>query len=96
MYDAEIKRIMELDPATARGRNKSAGREIDLRPEPYEIERAARERTDAYIAIARDLADVVRASRFGIADEELERIELVREELFSIAKDVLIGMVNKG
>lgn len=96
MYDEELKRIMEHDPSTARGRNKSEHREIDLGPDLHEIEYATKARADGYVLIARDLADSVRRNRYGITDKELERVEFVREELYHIAQDVLVNMVKKG
>lgn len=96
MYTDDLKKIIEMDPATARGRNRSEGREIDLSPDKGEIERDTKERTDAYIAIARDLAYAVKNARCGVSEKELERVEFVREELFHLAQDVLVNMVKKG
>lgn len=96
MYTDDLKRIMEMDPATARGRNKSAKREIDLSPDREEIERDTKERVNAYIVTARDLADAVKKARRGIGEKELERIEFIREELFNLAQDVLVDWVRKG
>lgn len=96
MYTDDLKRIMEMDPATARGRNKSAKREIDLSPDREEIERDTKERVNAYIVTARDLADAVKKARCGIGEKELERIEFIREELFNLAQDVLVDWVKKG
>lgn len=96
MYTDDLKRIMEMDPATARGRNKSAKREIDLSPDREEIERDTKERVNAYIVTARDLADAVKKARCGIGEKELERIEFIREELFNLAQDVLVDWVRKG
>ena len=96
MYTDDLKRIIEMDPATARGRNRSEGREIDLSPDKGEIERDTKVRTDAYIAIARDLAHEVKNARCDVSEKELERVEFVREELFHLAQDVLVNMVKKG
>lgn len=96
MYKDELKKIMEMDPATARGRNRSEGREIDLSPDKGEIERDTKARTDAYVAIARDIAYAVKNARCGVSEKELERVEFVREELFHLAQDVLMNMVKKG
>lgn len=96
MYTDDLKRIMETDPATARGRNISEGREIDLSPDKGEIEKDTKARTDAYVAIARDIAYAVKNARCGVSEKELERVEFVREELFHLAQDVLVEMVKKG
>lgn len=96
MYTDDLKRIIEMDPATARGRNRSEGREIDLSPDREEIERDTKERVNAYIVTARDLADAVKKARCGIGEKELERIEFIREELFNLAQDVLVDWVRKG
>ena len=96
MYTDDLKRIIEMDPATARGRNRSEGREIDLSPDKGEIERDTKARTDAYIMIARDLAYAIKNARCGVGEKELERVEFVREELFHLAQDVLVDWVKKG
>ena len=96
MYMDDLKRIMEMDPATARGRNISEGREIDLSPDRGEIERDTKARVNAYIMAARGLADAVKKARCGIEEKELERVEFVREELFNLAQDVLVDWVRKG
>ena len=96
MYTDDLKRIMEMDPATARGRNRSAQREIDLSPGKEEIERDTKARVNAYIVTARGLADAVKKARCGIGEKELERVEFVREELIHLAQDVLVDWVKKG
>ena len=93
MYN-DLKNIVEYDPATARGRNRSDGREIELCPTQEEIERCTKARVEAYIATAKGIAEAVRASRSGINDKELERVELVREELYHIAQDTFINMLK--
>ena len=96
MYTDDLKRIMEMDPATARGRNRSENREIDLSPDREEIERDTKARVNAYIVTARGLAAAVKKARCGIGEKELERVEFVREELIHLAQDVLVDWVKKG
>lgn len=96
MYKEELKRIMEMDPATARGRNRSEGREIDLSPDREEVERDTKMRAAAYVDVARHLAEAVKMARIGVSEKELERVEFVREELYHVAQDALVEMVKKG
>ena len=96
MYKEELKKIMEMDPATARGRNRSEGREIDLSPDREEVERDTKTRATAYVEIARHLAEAVKMARIGVSEKELERVEFVREELYHVAQDALVEMVKKG
>lgn len=85
-----------LDISTARGRNRIEKREIDLRPAQHEIDYATRARADGYVEMARELAERVKAHRHGIGEDELERVELVREELFSLAKDLYVELIQRG
>ena len=82
----ELKRIMEMDPATARGRNRSEGREIDLSPDREEVERDTKMRAAVYVDVARHLAEAVKMARIGVSEKELERV----------AQDALVEMVKKG
>ena len=96
--EREIRETLakKMDVSTARGRNKIGRREIDLEPAQHEIDRATRARADGYVEMARDLADIVKAQRIGISESEIERVELVREELFALARDAYINLIQRG
>ena len=97
MMNEEIKRALNhMDISTARNRALMHGRAISIVPDAQEIEVAARERAKAYMDAARQLAENVQVWRTGLPDTELERIELVREELYSLSRDVLTDIVAKG
>lgn len=96
--EREIRETLakKMDVSTARGRNKIEKREIDLEPAQHEIDYATRARADGYVEMARELAERVKAQRHGIGEDELERVELVREELFALATDVYIDLIQRG
>ena len=96
--EKEIRETLanKIDVSTARGRNKIERREIDLEPAKHEIDYATRARADGYIEAARELAERVKAQRHGIGEDELERVELVREELFALARDAYINLIQRG
>ena len=92
----EIKRVMgKMDVATSRGRAEVNGREIHMNPSMGQIEMQTKARVDLYISINRDIADQISELRAGVSDEELERVEFIREQLMELAKDVSVAMVYK-
>ena len=80
---------------TARERAKIYGREIRIGPKKYEEEDAARARAEGYIRIARELAARTEEHWHGISDEELEKVEFIREQLLFMAKKAFENVIAK-
>ena len=92
----EIKELMEkMEVTTARGRARINGRAISLEPHKQESTYNSKERVDVYTDIARTLAERVRNARSGMTDKELERVEFIREQLYDLAKDVCINIIEQ-
>ncbi len=92
----EIRRVMDkMDVATSRGRAEVNGREIQMTPSMGQIECDTKSRIDFYIGMHREIAEHLPHMRAGLTDEELERVEFIREQLFDLAKDVSVAMVVK-
>ena len=96
----EIKKMMEnldrhMECSTARGRARMNGRAIILEPDRTESVYQARTRSDMYLSTAKELAHGIGMNRSGVSDDELERVEFIREQLFDLAKDVCIRMIEQ-
>ena len=52
-------------------------------------------RARGYIETARKIGDMVQANRYGLDREELEQIELVREQLYHLAKGIYNGIADR-
>ncbi len=92
----EIRNMMsKMDVATSRGRAEINGREILLSPNKGQIEFDTRARVDLYISLHREIGEHLPDMRAGMTEEELERVEFIREQLFDLAKDVSVQMVVK-
>ncbi len=90
----EIRDVMgKMDVATSRGRAEKNHREIQMRPDLGQIEMATKARIDFYIAMHRDIAEQMPHMRAGMTEDELEKLEFIREQLFDLAKDVSIAMI---
>ena len=97
MNSEEIKRALEkMDVSTARSRAKVNGRAICLDPPQSEVDMDTRLRADGYVDCARSIAKVAQAHRVGIKGEELEKLELAREILLDLAKDVTDALIVRG
>ena len=91
----EIRKVLDkMDVATSRGRAEVNGREILLTPNKGQIECDTKSRVDLYISIHREIAEHLPHMRAGMTEEELERVEFLREQLFDLAKDVSVQMVT--
>lgn len=96
MSDERIREALEkMDVATSRGRMMKHNREIMLRATPEEEETSALTRARGYIEIARAIGTMVRENRYGLEGEELEQIELVREQLYNLAKGIYNGLADR-
>lgn len=71
---------------TARGRNASKGREIDLKANPTNTIDDAKKRADSYIEMAGGLKRSVATAHCGVSDKELEGVEFVIEQLEGLAR----------
>ena len=92
----EIKELMEkMEVTTARGRARINGRAITLEPDKTESVYQARTRSDMYLATAKELAHGVSMNRSGMTDDELEKVEFIREQLYDLAKEVCINMIEQ-
>lgn len=92
----EIRNMMgKMDVATSRGRAEINGREILLTHNKGQIECDTRSRIDMYISLNRRIAEDLPHMRAGMSEEELERVEFIREQLFDLAKEISVEMVTK-
>lgn len=96
MNDERIREALEkMDVATSRGRMMKHNRGIMLRATPEEEETSALTRARGYIETARAIGTMVQANRYGLDGEELEQIELVREQLYNLAKGIYNGLADR-
>lgn len=97
MNTEEIRKALDGKGATtARSRAELLGREIELGPNEYVMEDAARARVDGYIDLARQLSARTRDNWPGVGDEELESVEFIRELLLRMAKRVFDSTIAIG
>ena len=90
----EIRKVLDkMDVATSRGRAEVNHREIQMTPNRGQVEFDTRARVNMYISMHRDIAEQISDMRAGMTEEELERVEFLREQLFDLAKDVSVQMV---
>lgn len=96
MTENEIRQALErMEVSTARSRAKANKREVKMEPRPHEVVFATRARAEFYVEEARRIGDEVQTSRHGITDEELERVELIREMLFVLAQNTFVELVDR-
>ena len=97
MTEKEVREALErMEVATARGRAKANKREVHIEPQKHEVEYATRKRADGYLETARNISDMVQSNRHGIKEQELERVELIREMLIVLAQNTYVELVDKG
>ena len=96
MIDERIKDAVEgMSVDTSRGRMKKHNREIRLESTFEQEEESSLTRARGYIETARKIGDMVQANRYGLDREELEQIELVREQLYHLAKGIYNGIADR-
>ncbi len=96
MNDERIREALEnMDVGTSRGRMTKHKREIVLQATSEQEEKCALIRARGYIETARSISSMVQENRYGLANEELEQIELVREQLYNLAKQIYNGIADK-
>ena len=78
--------LQKMDVSTARGRMELEKRAISLDPIGFEIADAAESRVYGYIRIYDELRSCVESNKYGIKDDELEKVEFIREQLYDLAK----------
>lgn len=82
----EIKNALEsVDVSTARGRRTLNGRQIDIEPDEYIALNSAEARGHGYLKLSNDMRNMIHSNRAGIPEAELERVELVMEQLETLA-----------
>lgn len=86
MEKNEIRDALKMDVSTARGRRCLNGREINIKPNGWNIKQCASCRADAYIEIARAIKNEISQSSAGITLEELESAEFVIEQLEQLSR----------
>ncbi len=91
-----LDRLGSMEATTAKGRAQIYGREVEIGPDKYEEEDAARARVEGYIQMARELKARTEANWLGISDEELEKVEFIREQLLIMAKKAFGNVIAKG
>ena len=91
-----LDRLGSMEVTTARGRAQIYGREVEIGPDKYVKEDAERERADGYIQMAWELKARTEAHWPGIGDEELEKVEFIREQLLLMAKKAFENVIAKG
>ena len=96
MIDERIKDALEgMSVDTSRGRMNKHNREIRLESTFEQEEESSLTRAREYIETARKIGDMVQANRYGLDREELEQIELVREQLYHLAKGIYNGIADR-
>ena len=96
MGDERIREALEgMSVDTSRGRMKKHNREIRLQSTFEQEEESALTRARGYIETARAIGTMVQENRYGLDGEELEQIELVREQLYHLAKGIYNGLADR-
>ena len=95
MLKDDIKKVMEIDPSTARGRAVDNGRAIILEPDKESKIYHTEQRADIYRNMMNTLANEVRNWRHGLTDDELESVEFIREQLRSLSITTYARTLNR-